>query len=273
MDESAGAGVLDGANGEETALVAAASREYLRHWHRLVSTTNWEKGRIISEWRQRLIESGASPQSYSDETWSRLVGNVSGQHVGRLRRVHDRFGGVFAQYPGLYWSHFQAALDWDDAELWLEGAVQNAWSVNQMRTKRWETLGATAGEQPREEELVAAELDEDGEPPSDAFEQVDGSLEEIRDPEKGDPEEEACETAEPVSLDDSGEVETALSAAAPVRPFENLGPLPDDLAEAFENFKLAILSHKLTGWEDVSSDAVIAALDALKALVLAPSEA
>ena len=95
------------------------------------------EGRIIHEWRTSLVDSQASPTQYSDEAWSRRVGNVSGQHVGRLRRVFERFGGVQPSYANLYWSHFQAALDWNDAEMWLEGAVQNNWSVAQMRSSRW----------------------------------------------------------------------------------------------------------------------------------------
>ena len=78
----------------------------------------------------------------SDEAWSREVGGVSPQHVGRLRRTYERFGAVHKQYPGLYWSHFQAALDWPDAEMYLEGAVQNDWSVSQMRNQRWEVSAA-----------------------------------------------------------------------------------------------------------------------------------
>lgn len=56
-----------------------------------------------------------------------------------------------------------------------------------------------------------------------------------------------------------------------VRPFENLGELPDDLAEAFDAFKLAILRHKQDSWEQISRDDVLASLDALKELALAPS--
>ena len=56
-----------------------------------------------------------------------------------------------------------------------------------------------------------------------------------------------------------------------VRPFENLGELPDDLAGAFDAFKLAILRHKQEGWEQISRDDVLASLDALKELALAPS--
>ncbi len=35
-----------------------------------------------------------------------------------------------------------------------------------------------------------------------------------------------------------------------VRPFEKLAELPDDVTEAFESFKLAILRHKMEGWNE-----------------------
>ena len=46
---------------------------------------------------------------FSDDAWSRRVANVTPQHVGRLRRVFERFAAARGNYPGLYWSHFQAA--------------------------------------------------------------------------------------------------------------------------------------------------------------------
>src|SRR5438552_3405359 len=99
MDEPQGlAGTLE----EETSLT------YLKQWDRLISSTNWEKGRIIHEWRTSLVNSGAIATQYSDEAWSRRVGNVSGQHAGRLRRVFERFGDVAPSFANLYWSHFQA---------------------------------------------------------------------------------------------------------------------------------------------------------------------
>ena len=147
----------DGQSGAGSEVLEQASAEFLGRWNRLVSTTNWEKGRIISAWRKAMIDSGAPAQAYSDEAWARRVGNVSGQHVGRLRRVYDRFGGGFDSYPGLFWSHFQAALDWHDAEMWLEGAVQNSWSVAQMRNQRWEATGAADGEAPPDEEILLAD--------------------------------------------------------------------------------------------------------------------
>ena len=137
-------------------------------WNQLVSNTNWEKGRIIHQWREALRESGAPATEYSDDAWSRRVGGVTGQHVGRLRRVYQRFGLSYPDYAGLFWSHFQAAIEWDDAEMWLEGAVQNGWSVSQMRHERWETLGTLDGQQPGDDDVVSSELDEDFEPADDA---------------------------------------------------------------------------------------------------------
>ena len=151
----------------ETAVTAVSddsSQPFVGRWNHLVSTTNWEKGRIIAEWRQALIDADRPAREYSDEAWSRLVGFVTGQHAGRLRRVYERFGQTYEEYRGLYWSHFHAALDWDDAEMWLEGAVQSKWTVSQMRRQRWEATGAVESERPLDEEIVVAEVDEDVDP-------------------------------------------------------------------------------------------------------------
>src|SRR3990172_8754082 len=132
---------------EQATLETEVSTEYVGRWNRLVSTTNWEKGRIIHQWREALRQAGAAVGSGTDEAWSRQVGNVTPQHVGRLRRVYERFGDVFEQYRGLYWSHFQAALDWPDAEMYLQGAVQSDWSISEMRAQRWRGTGALGGQQ------------------------------------------------------------------------------------------------------------------------------
>ena len=57
-----------------------------------------------------------------------------------------------------------------------------------------------------------------------------------------------------------------------VKPFENLPELPDDLADAFDGLKLAILRHKADAWQQIPAADVLRTLDALKALVLAPSD-
>ncbi|MEC9093064.1 MAG: hypothetical protein VX438_10190, partial [Planctomycetota bacterium] len=145
-------------------LHSTSSEVFVGQWNNLVSTTNWEKGLIIFEWRKALIEKEAPASQYSDEAWSQLVNGVTSQHVGRLRRVYQIFGESRNDYEGLYWSHFCAAVEWNDPELWLEGAIQNKWSVSQMRKQRWEVMGKTPGENPDKEPTISTELDEDFEP-------------------------------------------------------------------------------------------------------------
>lgn len=258
------------------------AQPFIGRWNRLVSTTNWEKGRIIHQWREASIAEDAPAVDYSDEAWTRLVGGVTGQHVGRLRRVFQRFGEVHEQYDGLYWSHFFAALDWDDAEMWLEGAVQSGWSVSQMRRTRWETLGGDKKRTPQDDDIVRGELDEDFEPAVNTDPESDtivGSYEQVQ----GGPAEKSernktADRAEPKSSlesDDEGAAifsdDSKRESIEFVRPFENLGELPDDLADAFESFKLAILRHKADDWAEISREEVLSCLDALKELARAPS--
>lgn len=145
----------------EATVVDPNSESYVGRWQSLVSQTNWEKGKIISEWRQAKIDAGAASSEYSDEAWASMVGFVTCQHVGRLRRVFDRFGESWPTYSGLYWSHFWAALDWDDAELWLEGASQSRWSISQMRRTRAQAM-KTAESTYRVETSRIAEASDDG---------------------------------------------------------------------------------------------------------------
>jgi hypothetical protein len=250
--------------------IEETSQVFVSRWNRLISTTNWEKDKIICQWRDQLEESGAEAGAYSDEAWSRRVGGVSPQHVGRLRRVYDRFGQVWEEYDNLFWSHFLGAVDWPDAEMWLEGALQNGWTVAQMRNRRWETLGSPPDLKPRPQDILAADLDEDvvldfsaGEPGT-----VAGRTGAVRDP-GGE------ETFEPDFGDERSGGDNAGKGAreddAPrVKPFAKLAELPEDLSAAFESFKLAILRQKSEGWQELSRDELLATLNALKELALAP---
>ena len=248
------------------------STEFVGRWSQLISTTNWEKGRIILEWREALQGSEASPASYSDEAWSRRVGGVTPQHVGRLRRVYERFGSSFATYPGIYWSHFLAALEWDDAEMWLEGASQSSWSVSQMRKTRWETAG-NVGEVPPEVETLSSSDDEDYTPLSEVDESTgteDGPRTVAEGPRYDEPDfGEEFDGGAPVSDSSSDEDELPWedpnSGIATTSPFAQLPSLPVDIAEALEQFKLAIIRHRANGWAEVPQADVIKAIDALQA--------
>lgn len=266
---------------EATAVAAPADapREdvagrFIGQWNRLVSTTNWEKGRIICQWREALELSGAGVTEYSDEAWSQLVGGVTSQHVGRLRRVYQRFGAVLDQYEGLYWSHFQAALDWNDAEMWLEGAILQNWSVSQMRGKRWETLGSV-GDPPQEEQTSEAELDDDASTNDGEAASAAVSPAKPAEP-KPSHNESAAEESNESSDEDDAPFDEHVTAASPAKARKPLAvdvdDLPSDLADAFEQFKLAIITQRRLRWSETTPDAVIECLDALKQLALAPAD-
>jgi len=264
-----------------------AAGRFVGQWNRLVSTTNWEKGRIICEWREALIADGAAVTEYSDEAWSQLVGRVTSQHVGRLRRVFQRFGDAFDQYQGLFWSHFQAAIDWEDAEMWLEGAIHNGWSVSQMRGQRWETVGKPGEAMPTDEEEAAGDdedapwLGEDESEMASREEAITGESAEVKSvegtakktKEESDEEEEGeeAESGSSESSSSSYDDESPKSQKKErTRLSVEVGDLPDDIADAFEQFKLAIITQRRLEWAETTPESVIECLDALRELTLAP---
>lgn len=264
---------VEAPSAELTEEVIAASQPYVGKWNTLVSTTNWEKGKIITQWREEVLGDDADSSDRTDEAWSRLVGDVSPQHVGRLRRVYARFGKTQSEYTGLYWSHFLAALDWDDAEMWLEGAQREKWSIKQMTAKRFETITSTrtaAGEVThetitREASSEAATADSKSEKAEygDEFDpEASGPAHEGPDfgeeTERGAP---RTTSTDPVIGGEVTEVEAASSVDdGPPLLWQQM---PPDLAESMEAVKLAIIKHKLGGWTDVSLEAVLNNLEFL----------
>lgn len=269
---------------EKATLIDEIATEYVGFWNRLVSQTNWEKGKVIFTWRSRLIEAGIPRNVYSDDAIAKRIGNVSGQHVGRLRRVYEQFGSG-QQYPGLYWSHYQAALDWDDADEWLHKASDESLSVASMRIARWEKYGAPADRKPKESEIVVSEPDEDVNPYNDSDSTIidigvplDDSEESKKSKKgKGDDKDDGKEGKRSAKSDSdsvAGEYAAAddtwspsLTSGEVISAIAKIPELPDDLADAFEQLKVAILNHKLTKWDDVAPQDVVEYLNAMRALV------
>lgn len=272
-------------------LVDELSVSHVGHWNTLVSRTNWEKGSLILQWRATMVAAEVPKTAYSDDAWSRRVGNVTPQHVGRLRRVAERFGEKAKDYSDLFWSHFQAAMDWEDAEMWLEGAVQNGWSVAQMRVQRWEAVGAPEEMKPRSEDVFTAELDEDVSPGNDATRTrggvsqiVTAKVSEIGpadivegfDSERPPRQEETGTTSKKPRKSDQKSKEDVSNGHSTGELLDQLGncsDLPSDLAEAFETLKIAVLNHKLSGWKEVSPHKLIKKIDLIKSLVGSTDEA
>ncbi len=266
-------------------LIEQLSDPHIGNWNRLVSQA---LGGLHSP--KLVMYAVDFDEAFSDEVWAKRVGNVTSQHVGRLRRVAERFGEKETAYPKLVWSHFQAALDWDDAELWLEGAVQNAWSVAQMRIQRWEAVGAPEELKPRAEDIFIAELDEDVNPridsharsadrvearqaaigsadiDVDAVEGFDPDAAPPFDADDDKPKKEAKKSrprAENLDGRKTGEILAQLS---------NFSDIPADMADAMEMLKVAILNHKLSGWKEVSPKTAASCLEAMKALISSVEE-
>lgn len=255
----------------------ALSEPYVNQWSVLISKTNWEKGAIICAWREELVAQDAPASAYSDEAWSRRVGGVTSQHVGRLRRVHQRFGSSYNTYANLYWTHFLAALDWDDAEMWLEGASQSKWSISEMRSTRWQASGGAPDAEPDAEEIVGSSIDEDYAPSAESL-QRQRDEEESRDtkdisegprydgPDFGD---ESDSSGAIATADEELDDEIVDAPAEPIiSPFASLPTLPVDVADALEQFKLAIIRHRASGWEEFSRDNLVLTIDALRQFAL-----
>jgi len=269
---------------ENSPLLDQLSEPIVGKWNVLVSQTNWEKGTLILQWRNELIAAGLPNTIYSDEAWAQRVGHITAQHVGRLRRTAERFGETHRNFAGLYWSHFHAALDWDDAELWLEGAVQSDWSVAQMRMQRWETLGATDEQKPREEDVFVAELDEDVYVrQSNRIEGRNADIGAANAHEKSAVSSDTVSVAEPPKKKEQQKKDTAMplpgkhgegdnsvpSTGELLMSLKGISQFPADLAESLDLLKVAILNHKLAGWKSISADRLCQSLENLKLLTIA----
>ena len=266
---------------EKEPIIDEIASEFVGFWNLLVSNTNWEKGKVIHSWRAKLQEAGMPKRVYSDEAISQRIKDVTPQHVGRLRRVYERFGDREV-LPNLYWSHYQAALDWEDADEWLRKASDEKLSIAQMRLERWEKFGASLKTKPKDDEIVAAELDEDVNPYND-----EGSL--AVDPkissesaddkrEKDDKKKKKSKKSQEDELGEyGGETEPwetdsdatpTFTTADVLDAMNKLDPLPGDFQEAIEGVKVAILTRKLEEWKDVQPIQIAAYLSELKRLLV-----
>ena len=193
----------------------------------------------------------------------------------------DRFESTYESFNGLYWSHFLAALDWEDAPMWLQGAVEEGWSVSIMRQKRWEAEGAVESKRPTDSQVVEVELDEDvvlpaqgGGREKDYGDSPDGVATgpTYEGPDFGDEEELSSLSGGKDSTGGAAaisEVDESGEATSPVQPFVGLPEVPDDLSDAIETLKLTLLRLKTDGWRDVDVDTVQKYLDAIGVMIRA----
>ena len=129
--------LVDLAAADETAIVEAARLA--------VSQCNWVVGQCAAEWTERYAE------GRTDGDFAELIG-LSADQVYQRRRVWETFADVRTEYAGLRWSHFYAAVTWDDAPDSLGWAEEMGATVAEMRAWRRAQRGddLTQPEEPSE---------------------------------------------------------------------------------------------------------------------------
>lgn len=110
-----------------------------------LSQCNWEVGECAAIWTKRFA------RGRTDADFANLVG-LSPDQVYQRRRVWETFADVRQNYPSLKWSHFYAALTWDDAAECLQWAEEIQATVAEMkawrRAQRGEDLSQSVAEEP-----------------------------------------------------------------------------------------------------------------------------
>lgn len=98
---------------------------------------NWIVGECASRWLSTYAK------GRTDEAFGELVG-LSRQQILYRRQVWERFGKIHSRFPDITWTHFKAALQWDDAEDCLNWAQECEATVAEMtvwrRAQRGEDL-------------------------------------------------------------------------------------------------------------------------------------
>ena len=94
-----------------------------------VSQCNWVIGQCAAEWTQRYAA------GRTDGDFGELVG-LSADQVYQRRRVWETFADVRTEYAQLRWSHFYAAVTWDDAPDALSWSEEMGATVAEMRAWR-----------------------------------------------------------------------------------------------------------------------------------------
>jgi hypothetical protein len=89
-------------------VVTETEQELVAQAQVAVSRCNWVVGECAAKWTQKYSK------GRTDADFAAKVG-LSTDQVYQRRRVWESFAGVRESFPSLKWSHFYAALNWEDA--------------------------------------------------------------------------------------------------------------------------------------------------------------
>lgn len=106
-----------------------------------ISQCRWIVGECASKWTQRHA------RGRTDADFGQLVG-LSGDQIYQRRRVWETFSDVRSQFASLKWSHFYAALNWDDAADCLQWSEETQATVAEMKAWRRAVRGEDLTSEP-----------------------------------------------------------------------------------------------------------------------------
>lgn len=112
-----------------------------------VSHSQWVVGECAAKWTQRYA------RGRTDADFAMLIG-ISADQVYQRRRVWETFGEIRGEFETLRWSHFYAALTWDDARDCLSWAAEMEATVAEMRAWRRAQRGEDLTAEAPEEEAI-----------------------------------------------------------------------------------------------------------------------
>jgi hypothetical protein len=122
--------------------VKESEEELISKAQSAVSQSNWVVGECADKWTQRYA------RGRGDADFAALLGLTADQ-VFQRRRVWQTFADVHETYPALKWSHFYAALTWDDAPECLQWAEENQATVAEMKAWRRALRGEDLRNEPQ----------------------------------------------------------------------------------------------------------------------------
>lgn len=94
-----------------------------------LSRCNWEIGECAALWTKKYA------QGRTDADFGAQIG-LSGDQVYQRRRVWETFADVHGAYQHLKWSHFYAAINWEDSAECLQWANDLGATVAEMKAWR-----------------------------------------------------------------------------------------------------------------------------------------
>ena len=112
-----------------------------------VSECRWVVGECAARWTERYA------RGRTDGDFASLIG-LTGDQVYQRRRVWETFAEARGDFSRLKWSHFYAALNWDDARDCLKWADETHSTVAEMRAWRRAQRGEDLSVDPLEEEQI-----------------------------------------------------------------------------------------------------------------------